>query len=93
MQRIVISAAICLATLALSNAVSASDVLSKDKKACLRAVRKQTNNPKVVVVSVEISEANNSVTLGVGPQRAPWRCLVKHGTVAEVTSLTDDGRM
>jgi hypothetical protein len=138
MQRIIISAAACLAAFTLSNAVEAetasqreykrgyddclagrydqnrhgasykkgchaseakgtgqpsSDFLSKDKQACLRAVRKQTNNPKVVVVSVEFSEANNSVTLGVGPQRAPWRCLVKNGTVAEVTSLTDEGKM
>jgi hypothetical protein len=93
MQRIIVLAAVCLAALTLSKAVSASDFLRKDKQACLRAVRKQTNNPKVVVVSVEISEANNSVTLGVGPQRAPWRCLVKNGTVAEVTSLTDEGKM
>ena len=97
MQRIIISAAVCLAALTLSNAVEAetasqreykrgyddclagrydqdrhgasykkgchvseakgtgqpsSGVLSKDKQACLRAVRKQTNNPKVVVVSL-----------------------------------------
>jgi hypothetical protein len=93
MQRIIISAAVCFAALTLSNAVSASDVLSKDKQACLHSVRKQTRNPKIVVVSVELSEANNSVTLAVGPQRAPWRCLVKNGTVAEVTSLTDEGKM
>jgi hypothetical protein len=46
MQRIIISAAVCFAALTLSNAVSASDVLSKDKQACLHVVRKQTRNPK-----------------------------------------------
>ena len=56
-------------------------------------MKRQTNNPKVVVLSVETSEANNSVTIGVGPNRAPWRCLVKRGIVAEVMSLTDEGKL
>ncbi len=67
--------------------------LRGDKRACLLAVKRQTNNPKVVVLSVETSEANNSVTIGVGPNRAPWRCLVKRGIVAEVMSLTDEGKL
>jgi hypothetical protein len=45
------------------------------------------------VLSVETSEANNSVTIGVGPKRAPWRCLVKRGIVADVMSLTDEGKL
>jgi hypothetical protein len=48
---------------------------------------------KVVVLSVETAEANNTVTIGVGPDRAPWRCLVKHGIVAYVMSLTDEGKL
>jgi|GEM_PF-6529605 len=67
--------------------------LRGDKTACLLAVKRQTNNPKVVVLSVETSEANNTVTIGVGPNRAPWRCLVKRGIVADVTSLTDEGKL
>jgi len=31
--------------------------------------------------------------IGVGPQRAPWRCLVSKGVVAEVMSMTDEGRL
>ena len=30
---------------------------------------------------------------GVGPQRAKWRCLVSKGQVAEVMSMTDEGKM
>jgi hypothetical protein len=67
--------------------------LRGDKSACLRAVKRQTNNPKVVVLGVETSEANNAVTIGVGPKGAPWRCLVKRGIVAEVMSLTDEGKL
>ncbi|MGD9657174.1 MAG: hypothetical protein AB7U61_05970 [Methylocystis sp.] len=46
-----------------------------------------------MVLSAETSEANNSVTLGVGPNRAPWRCLVKSGIVADAMSLTDEGKL
>ncbi len=37
------------------------------------------------------SPANNTVIVGVGPQKAKWRCLVKNGRVADVMSLTDEG--
>lgn len=70
-----------------------ASVPGKDKQACVRAVKKQTQNPKVVVIGAASSEANNVVTLGVGPQRAPWRCLVKRGVVAEVMSQTDEGAL
>ena len=66
---------------------------SKDQQACLQAVSIKTNNGDVVVLSTETSEANNVVVVGVGPQRAPWRCLVSRGVVAEVSSQTDEGRL
>ncbi len=69
----------------------ADDVPKADKQACLRAVKKQTHNPKAVVLEAVSSEANNTVTVGVGPQRAPWRCLVKRGKVADVMSQTNEG--
>lgn len=67
--------------------------LRGDKTACLLAVKRKANNPKVVVLNVETAEANNTVTIGVGPDRAPWRCLVKRGIVADVMSLTDEGKL
>jgi hypothetical protein len=69
------------------------DVPARDKKACLRAVKAKTHNPKVTVLEALSSEANNTVTVGVGAQRAPWRCLVKRGRVADVMSLTNEGAL
>jgi hypothetical protein len=71
----------------------ARDELADDRKACLAAAREQTQNPEIVVLDAESSEANTNVKLGVGPDRAPWRCLVKHGVVAELMSLSDEGRL
>ncbi|PPD43655.1 MAG: hypothetical protein CTY15_08905 [Methylocystis sp.] len=68
-------------------------VPAKDKQACVRAVKKTTHNPRVVVVGAVSSEANNEVTLGVGPEKAPWRCLVKRGKVADVMSQTNEGAL
>jgi hypothetical protein len=42
---------------------------------------------------METSEANNLVVVGVGPNKAPWRCLVSRGVVAEVMSMTDEGAL
>jgi hypothetical protein len=64
---------------------------SKDEQACLQAVSQQTNNGDVVLLNTETSEANNTVIIGVGQQKAKWQCLVKNGKVAEVMSLTNEG--
>jgi hypothetical protein len=74
-------------------AQESSTVSAADRRACIAAVRTQTRNPRLVVLRTEFSQANNSVTVGVGPQRAPWRCLVKRGVVAEVMSMVDEGRL
>jgi hypothetical protein len=66
---------------------------SKDEQACLQAVSIKTNNGDVTVLSTKTSEANNVVIVGVGPNKAPWRCLVSKGVVAEVSSQTDEGRL
>ena len=64
---------------------------AKDQQACLAAVSRQTNNGEVVVLDTNSSEANNTVIVGVGKDKAKWRCLVKNGRVADVMSLTDEG--
>jgi hypothetical protein len=66
---------------------------SKDEQVCLQAVSTETNNGDVVTLSVEESEANTLVMVGVGPNRAPWKCLAKDGVVAEVMSMTDEGAL
>jgi hypothetical protein len=72
---------------------SIGGVPSIDQQACLAAVSRQTNNGDVEVMAATSSEANNSVTIGVGPERAKWQCLVKKGKVASVMSLTDEGAL
>jgi hypothetical protein len=67
------------------------DVPKRDKQACLKAVKRKTHNPKAVVMDAVSSEANNTVTVGVGAEKAPWRCLVKGGKVADVMSQTNEG--
>jgi len=64
-----------------------------DERACELAVTRETNNGDVVTLSSEFSQANTEVIIGVGPQRAKWRCLVSKGRVAEVMSLTDEGAL
>jgi hypothetical protein len=63
-----------------------------DETACLTAVANQTNNSVVVLESIT-SEANNSVTIGVGPERARWQCLVNGGVVVQTMSLVNEGTL
>jgi len=64
------------------------------RNACLREVARTTNTPQGVILEMLYSEANSQVVVGVGPQLARWRCLVSNsGAVAEVMSLTDEGRL
>jgi hypothetical protein len=74
-------------------APSAPHKLTKSDQACIRAVKKQTRNSKVAYISSETSQANDSVIVGVGPQRAQWRCLVSGGKVSDVQSMTDEGKL
>lgn len=64
------------------------------RSACLAAVSNTTNNGDVQITEMIFSEANSQVTVGVGPTRAPWRCLVSNsGVVANVMSLTNEGSL
>jgi hypothetical protein len=63
-----------------------------DETACLTAVANQTNNTVTVIESIT-SEANNSVTIGVGPELARWQCLVNGGVVVQTMSLVNEGTL
>jgi hypothetical protein len=64
------------------------------RSACLAAVSRTTSNGDVEIIEMIFSEANSQVTVGVGPDRAPWRCLVSNdGVVLETMSLTDEGAL
>lgn len=76
----------------ISSGASMRTASASDEQACLTAVESQTGN-SVMVLSSETSEANNLVMIGVGPQQAPWRCLISGGTVVEVMSMTNEGAL
>jgi hypothetical protein len=64
------------------------------EQACLRDVTRTTNNPDVVLLGSSFSEAGTEVIVGVGEQRARWRCIAySDGTTAGIESLTDEGSL
>lgn len=64
------------------------------EQACLRDVTRTTNNPDVVLLGSEFSEAGTLVRVGVGPNRAPWQCIAyRDGTTAGIQSLTNEGTL
>ncbi len=83
---------VAFAISALVGAPPAPDMAGVNERACLDAVSGQTGNT-VTVLRTEFSEANTLVMIGVGPQLAPWRCLVSGGIVAEVMFAGDEGAM
>jgi len=64
------------------------------EQACLRDVTRETNNPNVVLLDSSFSQAGTEVIVGVGPQRARWRCIAyADGTTAGIMSLTNEGAL
>jgi len=63
-----------------------------DERACLDAIDSQTDG-EVLVLSSEFSQANTLVMVGVGPERAPWRCLVSGGIVGETMFAGSEGAL
>ena len=63
------------------------------EQACLRDVTRETNNADVVLLS-SFAEAGTEVIVGVGPQRARWRCIAyRDGSTAGIMSLADEGAL
>lgn len=73
--------------------IAGSDVPLSDVDACETAVMRETGNAQVRTLRTEFSEANNAVIVGVGPNAAPWQCLISGGVVAGVMSMTDEGAL
>lgn len=71
---------------------SSASMPSAAEQACMLAVGRETGNPDYVVLSSSFSQAGTEVIVGVGPQRAPWRCIAySNGTTSRPMSLTDEG--
>jgi len=61
-------------------------------RSCLDRIMRETGERNVAVLSSEFSQANSVVMVGVGANRAPWRCLVSNdGVVAEIMFAGKDG--
>ncbi|MDK3074306.1 hypothetical protein QO034_14440 [Sedimentitalea sp. JM2-8] len=75
-----------------TGSVGASGAPTAAEKACLRDVTGVTNNPDVMLIGSEFSEAGTFVRVGVGENRAPWQCIAySDGTTASIQSLVDEG--
>ncbi len=75
-----------------SNSASATPTAAE--QACLRDVTATTNNPDVVLLGSEFSQAGTFVRVGVGPDRAPWQCIAySDGTTDGIMSLTNEGTL
>ena len=96
-------AALCIAGLALAACSETTDTAqpsseplrtgsSADESTCLIAVGRETGN-SVTILSSDFSQAGTIVMVGVGEQRAPWRCLIARGVVQEIMSMTDEGSL
>ncbi len=72
--------------------VEVAQAPSAPAQACLRDVTATTNNGDVELISESFSQAGTEVIVGVGPDRAQWRCIgYADGTTAGIESLTDEG--
>ncbi len=95
MKRIQIFALAGVTLVALAGCVEETTTTSMPtvaEQACLRDVTRTTNNPDVVLLGSSFSEAGTEVIVGVGEQRARWRCIAySDGTTAGIESLTDEG--
>lgn len=77
-----------------SGGSAASGIPTAAEQACLRDVTNATNNPDVVLLDSSFSQAGTEVIVGVGPQRARWRCIAySDGTTAGIESLTNEGAL
>lgn len=62
------------------------------EQACLAAVSRTANNGDVVLIGSEFSQAGTFVRVGVGPDRAPWKCIAySDGTTAGVEYMGMNG--
>ena len=77
-----------------SSGSASSRMPTPAEQACLRDVTRTTDNPDVVLLDSSFSQAGTEVIVGVGPQRARWRCIAYSDvTTAGIESLTDEGAL
>ncbi|WP_424990628.1 hypothetical protein [Fluviibacterium sp. S390] len=73
---------------------SSSGTPTVAESACAAAVADVTQNPMIAVTSSEFSEAGTYVTLAVGEQKAPWKCIAySDGSTDGVEFLGSEGAL
>jgi hypothetical protein len=91
---LVLGAAALAALSACVEETTVSTTPTLAEQGCLRDVSAATNNPDVALLESTFSEAGTQVVVGVGPERARWRCIgYSDGTTADIMSLTDEGSL
>ena len=84
----------CQGNPSVSEGSASSGTPNQAEQACLRDVTRTTNNPDVVLLGSTFSQAGTEVIVGVGAQRARWRCIgYSNGTTGGIMSLTDEGKL
>jgi hypothetical protein len=72
-------------TACVEDTMTSSGTPSAADQACLAAVSRAANNGDVALLGSEFSEAGTFVRVGVGANRAPWKCIAySDGTTAGV---------
>lgn len=72
----------------------ASTAPNAAEQACLLAVTRTTSNGDVVLLGSEFSEAGTFVRVGVGEDRAPWKCIAySDGTTSGVEFMGGEGAL
>lgn len=71
-----------------------ADVTQVAIDACRAALAQEAPGAEIEVTGTEFSQANSAVYMALGPQRAPWRCLVSNdGRVSEVMFMGSEGAL
>jgi hypothetical protein len=68
----------------------APEVTGAAVDACRRRLDAETDGA-VDIAASEFSQANSAVYMTVGPQRAPWRCLVSNDGVVQELMFMGEG--
>lgn len=94
MMKFVLGAAALAALTACVEETTVATTPSLAEQGCLRDVSATTNNGDVAILESYFSEAGTEVVVGVGPDRARWRCIgYADGTTAGIQSLVDEGAL
>jgi ABC-type glycerol-3-phosphate transport system substrate-binding protein len=78
----------------MPNVGFSADVTQVAIDACRNALAQEAPGTAIEVTGSEFSQANSAVYMALGPQRAPWRCLVSNdGRGAEVMFMGSEGAL